>query len=240
MSKSKGNVVSPRRDRRALRRRHRARLHPLHRAARPGRRLVRRGRRGRAPLPRRLWRLGAEAAGADRPTSRSPTSSRRRRPRAAAQGALGDRQGHARHGRALRLQHGDRRGHGADQRDLAPARRAPRPARCASRWRPPLAALPVRAARRGRRLRPADRATACGRSRGRPPTRRYLERDTYELVVPGQRQGARPRRRRRRTPRARSSRRWPRARRTCRRTSTATRSSRSIVVPGKLVNVVVR
>ena len=53
MSKSKGNVISPVALRRALRRRHRALLHPLHRAARPGRRLVRRGRRGRAPLPRR-------------------------------------------------------------------------------------------------------------------------------------------------------------------------------------------
>ena len=51
MSKSRGNVVSPR-DRRALRRRHGPLLHPLHRPARPGRRLVRRGRRGRAPLPR--------------------------------------------------------------------------------------------------------------------------------------------------------------------------------------------
>ena len=37
--------------RRALRRGHRALLHPLHRPARPGRRLERRGRRGRAPLP---------------------------------------------------------------------------------------------------------------------------------------------------------------------------------------------
>ena len=34
MSKSKGNTVSPRDDRRALRRRHRALLHPLHRASR--------------------------------------------------------------------------------------------------------------------------------------------------------------------------------------------------------------
>ena len=51
MSKSKGNVVSPGRDRRLARRRHRARVHPLHRPARPGRGLVGRGRRGRAPLP---------------------------------------------------------------------------------------------------------------------------------------------------------------------------------------------
>ena len=45
MSKSKGNVISPRDLRRALRRRHRALLHPLHRPARGGRGLVRRGRR---------------------------------------------------------------------------------------------------------------------------------------------------------------------------------------------------
>ena len=51
MSKSKGNMISPVPLRRALRRRHRALLHPVHRPARPGRRLERRGRRGRAPLP---------------------------------------------------------------------------------------------------------------------------------------------------------------------------------------------
>ena len=78
MSKSKGNVVSPADDRRALRRRHRALLHPVHRAARPGRRLVRRGRRGRAPLPRpavarrrrgrRRRADAAEPATASRPT----------------------------------------------------------------------------------------------------------------------------------------------------------------------------
>ena len=62
MSKSKGNMISPVALRRALRRRHRALLHPLHRAARPGRRLDRQGRRGRAPVPGRLWRLGADVA----------------------------------------------------------------------------------------------------------------------------------------------------------------------------------
>ena len=51
MSKSKGNVVSPAGRRRALRRRHGALLHPLPRPAEPGRRLVGRGRRRRAPLP---------------------------------------------------------------------------------------------------------------------------------------------------------------------------------------------
>ena len=51
MSKSKGNVVSPRDYRRALRRGHRALLHPLHRAARRGRRLEDEGIERRAPLP---------------------------------------------------------------------------------------------------------------------------------------------------------------------------------------------
>ena len=51
MSKSKGNVGQPRRVRRALRRRHRPHLHLLHGPARRGRRLGRRGRRGRPPLP---------------------------------------------------------------------------------------------------------------------------------------------------------------------------------------------
>ena len=51
---------------RALRRRHRALLHPLHRAARPGRRLVRRGRRGRAPLPRAAVAAGRRRGRADR------------------------------------------------------------------------------------------------------------------------------------------------------------------------------
>ena len=62
MSKSKGNVICPVAVRRALRRRHRALLHPLHRAARPGRRLVRRGRRGRAPLPRPAVAAGRDVA----------------------------------------------------------------------------------------------------------------------------------------------------------------------------------
>ena len=53
---------------------------------------------------------------------------RGRRPRADAQGALGDREGHHRHGRPLRVQHRDRRGDGAGQRGLPPARRRVSPA----------------------------------------------------------------------------------------------------------------
>ena len=51
MSKSKGNVVSPSALRGSLRRRHSALLHPVHRSPDRRRRLVRRRRRGRAPLP---------------------------------------------------------------------------------------------------------------------------------------------------------------------------------------------
>ena len=71
----------------------------------------------------RLWRLCAEAADQLR-RSPDPRRDRRRRRAHPAQGALGDREGHDRPRRALRVQHGDRRGHGADQRaDRREARR---------------------------------------------------------------------------------------------------------------------
>ena len=68
----------------------------------------------------------------------------------------------------------------------------------------------------------------------------FLERDTFELVVPGQRQGARPRRGAGRRVRATSSRRWR-----CAAPNVAGPRRRQevvkvIVVPGKLVNFVVR
>ena len=74
----------------------------------------------------RLWRLGVDVA--EQTGAPGPRWARRgaggRRPRADAQGALGDRQGHQRHGRPLRLQHRDRGGDGARQRVLpAPRRR---------------------------------------------------------------------------------------------------------------------
>ena len=64
--------------RRALRRRHRALLHPVHRPARPGRRLDRRGRRGRAPLPRPAVAPGRRRGRAARARSRSRPARRRR------------------------------------------------------------------------------------------------------------------------------------------------------------------
>ena len=66
------------RDRRALRRRRRPLLHPVHRARRPGRGVV--GHRRRRACTRflsRLWRLGDELAAATRRPSRPPPSSRR-------------------------------------------------------------------------------------------------------------------------------------------------------------------
>ena len=80
----------------------------------------------------RLWRLSAEAAD-ELPDHPLPDDLQRRRRAAHAQGALGDREGHERHERALQLQHRDRRRDGAAQRgDAGQARRRPRRARCAS------------------------------------------------------------------------------------------------------------
>ena len=130
----------------------------------------------------RLWRLGDElgADGAD------PAPSSRADPEgdaldAGAQGQLGDRQGHRRHGRAVRLQHRDRGDHGAGQRDLPPPRRGPGGAPVRDRDRR-LAGVPVRAAPRRRGLRAADRHAACGRSRGRRADPAMLQADTFELV----------------------------------------------------------
>ena len=62
---------------------------------------------------------------------------RGRRPRADAQGALGDRQGHRGHGRAVRVQHRDRGRDGAGQRGLPPPRGGAARRRCTSRPRRP-------------------------------------------------------------------------------------------------------
>ena len=56
---------------------------------------------------------------------------------ARAQGALGDRQGHARHDRPVLLQHRDRGGDGAGQRDLPRPRERVARGACASPWPPP-------------------------------------------------------------------------------------------------------
>ena len=87
----------------------------------------------------RLWRLGADVAETHGPAAAAgpARAARGRRPRADAQGALGDREGHRRHGRPLRVQHRDRRGDGAGQRGLPPPRRRQARRRCTSRRRRP-------------------------------------------------------------------------------------------------------
>ena len=244
MSKSQGQRRLAAGDRRALRRRHRALLHPVHRPARPGRRLARHRRRGHAPLPRR----GCGGC-APRPPRRCPTS---RRPSAGegnadderilrkAHWAI-DKVGARPRRRALRVQHRDRRGHGAAERARRrEARRRRRPG--AVRFALAIggvADLPVRAARRRRRLLPADRAARVGGAVARG--RRGVARAGHVRARrPGQRQGPRPRAGARRRRRRTSCSRWRAAARTCRRTSTAREVVKEIVVPGKLVNFVVR
>ena len=100
----------------------------------------------------RLWRAAHDAPeGPNEPGGRAE--------RARAQGALGDRQGHARPGRALRHPHLDRRGDRARQRDLPRARERGPLARALRDRHRRLADLPVRAAPRRRGLR-ADHGRA--------------------------------------------------------------------------------
>ena len=88
-----GQHGQPGRVRRALRRRHRPHLRLLHGPARARRRLDRRGGRGRLPLPRPPLAALRGGRGADRAGGERGAAARGRRPRAARQGPLGDRQG---------------------------------------------------------------------------------------------------------------------------------------------------
>ena len=123
----------------------------------------------------RLWRLCEEVEEEGRADDRAPRR-RGRRPRAAGQGPLGDRQGDPRLPARLPVQHRDRRGDGADQRRL-PAQGRPlrrtgghRGGAFCRRHRR-LARLPLRAASRGRDLGAAAAAAASGSSPGPRPTR---------------------------------------------------------------------
>ncbi len=131
----------PRRVRRALRRRHRPHLRLLHGPARARRRLVRRGGRGRQPLPLAAVAPLRGGRGADR-AGRAGPGRRGRGARAARQGALGDRQGDPGLPARLPVQHRDLGGDGAGQRRLPAQGRPltatqPAPPRCASRRQPP-------------------------------------------------------------------------------------------------------
>ena len=141
----------------------------------------------------RLWRVAADVAGQVRqgPPLGPLDEPQGPRPRAAAQGALGDRQGHERHGRPLRLQHRDRRGDGADERDLSPARPGAARDDPLRRGDGRVADLPVRPPRRLRGLRDADRRAGVGGAlaRGGPHPARARGRRGRR---PGQRQAARP------------------------------------------------
>ena len=103
-----------------------------------------------------------------------------------------------------------------------------------------VAAVPVRAPRRLGDVGGARRRPALGASRGRWPTRAFLERDTVTIVGAGQRQAARAaggRRRARPTPS------WSRRRAALPRVAAAVDGRtvvREIVVPDRLVNLVVR
>ena len=157
----------------------------------------------------------------------------------AAQGALGDRQGHQRHGRPLRLQHGDRRGDGAGQRGATAQREARRPG-----------ALRFALATAASLLFPFAPHTAAdayklltgGRVWEEPwpaADPACLEADTFELVcqVNGK---VRDRVEAPRARRGRSCERWRARCRTSQAHVDGHEVVKEIVVPGKLVNVVVR
>ncbi len=173
----------------------------------------------------RLWRLGTDVAAqtGQQPLLGPLEPPRGRRPDADAQGALGDRQGHERHGRPLRLQHGDLRGDGAGQRVLSPPRDGQARDAALRRGHRRLADLPVRASYRRRGVRVAHgRARVGDALAGRRPracssatSSRSSSRSTASSAT-----ASRPRR-----PRpARSSRRWRASSPTSSRTWTASRS----------------
>ena len=190
----------------------------------------------------RLWRLGTDVA---EQTGQQPLLGpleppAGRRPGADAQGALGDRQGHERHGRPLRVQHRDRGRDGAGQRGLPPPRRTSSPATlhfatatAASLIFPfaPHTGAEVYEALTGERVWetpwPDGRPVACSSA----TSSRSSCRSTASCATAS---------RRPRAPRARSSRRWRASARTCIAHIDGKQVMKVIVVPSKLVNFVVR
>jgi leucyl-tRNA synthetase len=184
MSKSRGNVVSPQDI-----------------VARYGADTAARTSSSSGPLTRtRTGRIrtsrASSAACSDcgrspprRPTApaRAPSRPRAggRGPQAGPQGALGDRGGHPRHARPLRVQHRDRQGHGARQHVLRGGRGAARAGPAGAALRPGhrgVARVPVRAPRRLGRLSPAHGRACVGAALARADEA-YLGAETYELVV---------------------------------------------------------
>ena len=184
MSKSRGNVVSPALDRRALRRRHGPLLHPLRRSSRAGRGLVGQGRGRCLPVPRAAVAAGGGVA--DRREGRVPGQLRRSAPE--------------RRRAALA-----RKTHWAIEKvgDLtyaASASTPPSPPSWSCSTNPPACARrpscrpsaspsrrrPRCCSRSPRTSAPTSTsgspASASGSSPGRPPTSPCCERDSYELV----------------------------------------------------------
>ena len=190
MSKSKGNVVAPGRDRGRATAPTRcgctrcswARPTPTRSGPTPA-------SPGPARFVRSAYRVVSEIA--ERTHGRPAAGLRRRRPgRRTWPGRQHrtDRARQRRHRPAPALQHRDRRLHGAAERDLA--RRASRctAIRPASACCAPPPARWCRCCSRSRRTWPRScgsgwAASGCGRSRGPSPTSAFLAADTYECVV---------------------------------------------------------
>jgi leucyl-tRNA synthetase len=133
----------------------------------------------------RLWTLAAQAADGAGAGAEPPAQAGGRGPQAGPQGALGDRGGHPRHARPLRVQHRDRQGHGARQHVLRGGRGAARAGPAGAALRPGhrgVARLPVRAPRRLGRLSPAHGRAGVGAALARADEA-YLGAESYELVV---------------------------------------------------------
>ena len=137
----------------------------------------------------RLWRLSAElSSGRRRPASRRSTRRAWRGLRAPTSRCCARRTGRSTRSRS------DLAGRFAFNTAIAAvmelvnevsrhARRAPRPAPVRFALATAASLLfPFAPAHRGGRVRTCSPGGACGRSRGRRPTRRFLERDTFELV----------------------------------------------------------
>ena len=235
MSKSKNNGVDPDGARRAVRRRHGAHVHDVHRAARADARVVGRGRAGFVPLHSPPVEGGvrpgerAAARGCHHHNRVRQDEAQRRAEGNAPHRAFDARQGHRRHRASPQLQHRRGRGHGAAERDRQVrqhhARRTRGRARGArDRRHVPVADDSARHAPAVARARSRDRRWRTERWWAPDPD--ALVQDSIEISVQVDRQDARARRDCR--PMRRRMSRWPprSPMRTCRSSSKASRSAR--------------